>query len=115
MTPIWRTTFRHAVFAIGLSHDGHRNFAFSGSGSSPRYFPRQPPLICRITFGFLLGPLVPIPHRFLGVWASFIERILIDKPGSSVIVRIKAVPASMIQEGHELARELGATNSVTAQ
>ena len=44
-----------------------------------------------------------------------VERILIDKPGRAVIVKIKAVPVSTIQEVEELARELAQADAVAAQ
>ena len=44
-----------------------------------------------------------------------VERILIDKPDRSVIVKIKAVPASTIQEVEELARELNLADAVVPQ
>jgi len=40
---------------------------------------------------------------------------LIDRPGGAVVVKIKAVPASTIQELEELARELNLADAVVAQ
>lgn len=53
-----------------------------------------------------------LPQEKLYALRRCIERILIDKPGKSVIVKIKAVPASMIKEVEELARELGPADVV---
>ena len=52
------------------------------------------------------------PQEKLCALRQCIERILIDKPSKSVIVKIKAVPASMIKEVEELARELGPADVV---
>ncbi|MCZ6652563.1 MAG: recombinase family protein [Planctomycetota bacterium] len=56
-----------------------------------------------------------LPQEKLCALRQCVERILIDKPGRSVIVKIKAVPASTIQEVEELACELGPADAVAAQ
>ncbi len=56
-----------------------------------------------------------LPQEKLCALRQCVERILINKPGSSVIVKIKAVPASMIQEVEKLARELAPVDAVAAQ
>ncbi len=56
-----------------------------------------------------------LPQEKLCALRQCVERILIDKPGKSVIVKIKAVPASTIQEVEELARELAPVDAVAAQ
>ena len=56
-----------------------------------------------------------LPQEKLCALRQSVERILIDKPGRSVIVKIKAVPASTIQEVEEMARELKRADAVVAQ
>ncbi len=56
-----------------------------------------------------------LPQEKLCDLRQCVERILIDKPGGSVIVRIKAVPASTIQEVEELARELNLADAAVLQ
>ncbi len=56
-----------------------------------------------------------LPQEKLCALRQCVERILIDKPGRSVIVKIKAVPASTIQEVEELAREPAPVATVAAQ
>ena len=56
-----------------------------------------------------------LPQEKLCALRQCVERILIDKPGGSVIVKIKAVPASPIQEVEELACELAPADAVAAQ
>ena len=56
-----------------------------------------------------------LPQEKLCALRQCIERILIDKPGGSVVVKIKAVPASTIQEFEELARELNLADAVVPQ
>ena len=56
-----------------------------------------------------------LPQEKLCALRQCVERILIDKPGGTVIVKIKAVPASTIQEVEELERELGSADAVAAQ
>ncbi len=53
-----------------------------------------------------------LPQEKLCALRQCVERILIDKPDRSVIVKIKAVPASTIQEVEELARELNLADAV---
>jgi len=54
-----------------------------------------------------------LPQEKLCALRQCVERILSDKPGRSVIVTIKAVPASTIHEVEELAGEL--EDAVAAQ
>ena len=56
-----------------------------------------------------------LPQEKLCALRQCVERILIDKPARSVIVKIKAVPASTIQEVEQLACELGPADAVAAQ
>ena len=56
-----------------------------------------------------------LPQEKLCALRQCVERILIDKPGGAVIVRIKAVPASTILEVEELAHELAPVDAVAAQ
>ena len=56
-----------------------------------------------------------LPQEKLCALRQCVERILMDKPGRSVIVKIKAVPASTIQEDEELARELNLADAVVPQ
>ena len=56
-----------------------------------------------------------LPQEKLCALRQCVERILIDKPGGSVTVNIKAVPASTIREVEELARGLNAADTVAAQ
>ena len=56
-----------------------------------------------------------LPQEKLCALRQCVERILIDKPGGSVIVKIKAVPASTIHEVEDLARELAPVDAVAAQ
>ena len=56
-----------------------------------------------------------LPQEKLCALRQCVERILIDKPSGSVVVKIKAVPASTIQEVEELARQLGPADAVVAQ
>ena len=56
-----------------------------------------------------------LPQEKLCALRQCVERILIDKPAKSVIVKIKAVPASTIKEVEELPRELGSADAVAAQ
>ncbi len=53
-----------------------------------------------------------LPQEKLCALRQCVERILIDKPDRSVVVKIKAVPASAIQELEELARELNLADAV---
>ena len=53
-----------------------------------------------------------LPQEKLCALRQCVERVLIDKPGGSVVVKIKAVPASTIQIVEELARELGPADAV---
>ena len=56
-----------------------------------------------------------LPQEKLCALRQCIERILIDKPGRSVVVKIKTVPDSTIQAVEELARELNLADAVVAQ
>ncbi len=56
-----------------------------------------------------------LPQEKLCALRQCVERILIDKPGRSVVVKIKAVPASTIKEVEELTRELGPADAVAVQ
>ncbi len=56
-----------------------------------------------------------LPQEKLCALRQCVERILIDKPGWSVIVKIKAVPASTIQEVEELACALAPADAVAVQ
>ena len=56
-----------------------------------------------------------LPQEKLCALRQCVERILIDKPGGSVVVKIKAVPASTIQEVEELACELNLADAVAPQ
>ncbi len=56
-----------------------------------------------------------LPQEKLCALRQCVERILIDKPGRSVIVKIQAVPASTIQEIGELACELAPADAAAAQ
>ena len=53
-----------------------------------------------------------LPQEKLCALRQCVERILIDKPAKSVVVKIKAVPASTIQEVEEFVRELAAADVV---
>ncbi len=53
-----------------------------------------------------------LPQEKLCTLRQCVERILIDKPGGTVIVKIKAVPASTILEVQELARALNLADAV---
>ncbi|MCZ6652295.1 MAG: hypothetical protein O7D91_04630 [Planctomycetota bacterium] len=56
-----------------------------------------------------------LPQEKLCALRQCVERILIDKPSGAVIVKIKAVPASAVQEVEELARELNLADAVVPQ
>ena len=56
-----------------------------------------------------------LPQEKLCALRQYVERILIDKAGRSVIVKIKAVPASTIQEVEQLARELNLADAFVPQ
>ncbi len=53
-----------------------------------------------------------LPQEKLCALRQCVERVLIDKPGGTVIVKIKAVPTSTIHEVEELARELNLADAV---
>ena len=56
-----------------------------------------------------------LPQEKLCALRQCVERILIDKPARSVVVKIKAVPANTIQEVEELERELDPADAVVSQ
>ncbi len=56
-----------------------------------------------------------LPQEKLCALRQCVERILVDKPGGSVVVKIKAVPASTIQQVEERACELDSADAVAAQ
>ena len=53
-----------------------------------------------------------LPQEKLCALRQCVERILIDKPGRAVIVKIKAIPASTILEVEDLTRELNPADAV---